>query len=191
MATVASFVDSVDEVCDLVRSAQAGNRAALGELFDRYQGHVMAIAMRRLGDSHEAQELCQEVVLQAMQKISQLRDPACFAGWLRQITHRMAINRAVRRGPTVSTEPQSMESNCIDSRTPDSVLEENERASHVHFGLSRLGAMDRETLVAFYVNGQSLIEMSDEFDAPVGTIKRRLCVARRRLAKEVEHLVSI
>ncbi len=50
--------------------------------------------------------------------------------------------------------------------------------------------MDRDTLVAFYVRGQSLIEMSHHFDAPVGTIKRRLHVARKRLAKEIEHLIS-
>ncbi|MEZ6115302.1 MAG: sigma-70 family RNA polymerase sigma factor [Pirellulaceae bacterium] len=190
MATVASLVDDREEVCSLVLAAQDGDRAALGELFDRFQGHVLAIATRRLGDAHEAQELCQEVFLQVMQKIGQLRDPACFAGWLRQITHRMAINRGMRRGPAVCAELQTMESTCVDQVTPDSVLEANERASHVHFGLSRLGRMDRETLVAFYVHGQSLIEMSDEFQAPVGTIKRRLCIARRRLAKEVEHLVT-
>ena len=55
-------------------------------------------------------------------------------------------------------------------------------------GLNRLRALDRETLEAFYVRGQSLLEMSDEFDAPLGTIKRRLHVARKRLAKEVEPL---
>ena len=50
--------------------------------------------------------------------------------------------------------------------------------------------MDRETLDAFYVRGQSLIEMADEFDAPIGTIKRRQHTARKRLAKEVEELVE-
>ena len=56
----------------------------------------------------------------------------------------------------------------------------------VQAGLSKLRELDRETLEAFYVRGQSLIEMSDEFDAPLGTIKRRLHVARKRLAEEVE-----
>jgi RNA polymerase sigma-70 factor (ECF subfamily) len=42
--------------------------------------------------------------------------------------------------------------------------------------------------VAFYVKGRSLNEMSNEFEAPIGTIKRRLHVARKRLAKEVEEL---
>jgi RNA polymerase sigma-70 factor (ECF subfamily) len=46
-------------------------------------------------------------------------------------------------------------------------------------------------LVAFYLHGQSLVEMSDEFEAPVGTIKRRLHVARKRLAKELECLQAV
>ena len=55
----------------------------------------------------------------------------------------------------------------------------------------RLGKLDRNTLVAFYIHGQSLIEMSDEFAAPIGTIKRRLHVARKRLAKELECLQAV
>ena len=51
--------------------------------------------------------------------------------------------------------------------------------------MKRLGTLDRQTLVAFYVEGQSLLEMSDAFDSPVGTIKRRLHVAKR-LARELE-----
>ena len=71
---------------DLVRDAQAGNRDAFGELFERFQPTVMAIAMRRLRDHADAQELCQDVFVQAMLKIDQLRTPEAFIGWLRQIT---------------------------------------------------------------------------------------------------------
>jgi RNA polymerase sigma-70 factor (ECF subfamily) len=79
-----------------------------------------------------------------------------------------------------------MEANCVEYATPLSVVLQNERHTQVRAGLSRLRELDRETLEAFYVKGHSLIEMSDEFDAPLGTIKRRLHVARKRLAKEVE-----
>ena len=48
--------------------------------------------------------------------------------------------------------------------------------------------MDRDTLVSFYLDGHTLAEMSEEFDSPVGTIKRRLHVARKRLAKELKAL---
>ena len=58
---------------DLVRAAQAGDRDAFGELFERFQPTVYAIAMRRLRDHADAQELCQDVFVQAMLKIEQLR----------------------------------------------------------------------------------------------------------------------
>ena len=68
---------------------------------------------------------------------------------------------------------------------------EVERRDNLAVGISRLGEMDRDTLQAFYVDGHSLREMSDEFEAPIGTIKRRLHVARKRLAKEMEELEAV
>lgn len=173
---------------ELVRAAQAGDRAAFGELFERFQPTVMAIAMRRLRDHADAQELCQDVFVQAMLKIDQLRTPEAFIGWLRQITVRMAINRAVRRAPALAVEPEMLEATVIGSDSPLDVVLEVERKDQVRAGLKRLGEMDRDTLVAFYVDGHSLLEMADDFDAPLGTIKRRLHVARKRLAKQVEEL---
>lgn len=174
------------EVAELVLRAQAGDREAFGELFGRFERTVFAIAVRRLADYNEAQELTQDVFVQALTKMDQLRDPACFGGWLRSIAHRMAINRLVRRGPDLPTEPETMAATCVEGTTPLAAVIERERNSRLRDGLSRLRDLDRETLVAFYVKGQSLIEMSDQFDAPLGTIKRRLHVARKRLAKEVE-----
>jgi RNA polymerase sigma-70 factor (ECF subfamily) len=175
-------------VTELVLRAQSGDRAAMGELFERFEKHVFAIALRRLGDYAEAQELTQDVFIQALTKLDQLRTPEAFGGWLRSITVRMAINRMVRRSPDVASENEVLEGSWTDEFTPLDEVIDREDAAQVRRGLSRLVAMDRETLEAFYVKGHSLIEMSDEFDAPIGTIKRRLHVARKRLAKEVEEL---
>ncbi len=181
----------VRKTADLVRLAQIDDREAFGELFQRFQPTVLAIAMKRLRNYAEAQELTQDVFVQAMQKIGQLRTPECFIGWLRQITVRMAINRAVRRGPFIAVEPETLEATVAGSETPLATALAGERESQVRDGLAQLGTMDRETLTAFYVQGQSLLEMSDEFSAPLGTIKRRLHVARKRLAKQVEELATV
>jgi RNA polymerase sigma-70 factor (ECF subfamily) len=58
-------------------------------------------------------------------------------------------------------------------------------------GLEQLKPLDRNTLVAFYLDGQTLVEMSEDFEAPVGTIKRRLHVARKRLAKTLDSSVAV
>ena len=170
----------------LVEAAQAGDRDAFGELATRFEPMVYATAVRRLGNHSEAQELCQEVLVKAMQKLEQLKVPAAFGGWLRSITVRMAINRQVRRAPIVSTEPQALDATCVELHTPLDAVLANERATQVRGGLARLGELDRHTLEAFYVRGQSLSEMSESFAAPIGTIKRRLHVARKRLARQLE-----
>src|SRR5262249_39004001 len=82
----------------LVERAMAGDRRAYGELIERFQPTVYALALSRLRNPGEAQELAQEVFIHSMTRLGQLRDPRCFAGWLRQITVRMALNRLARRG---------------------------------------------------------------------------------------------
>jgi len=181
---------------DLIVAAQGGDRAAFGELVVRYEAAVFATALRRLGNYAEAEELTQEVFVQAMQRIEQLREPERFGGWLRTITVRMAINRMTRQRHGIATEPETLAATCIETETPLASALAAERGERVRAGLRRLRKLDRETLVAFYMKGQSLIEMADEFDAPIGTIKRRLHVARKRLATELaeedsEELVAV
>ncbi len=180
-----------ESTASLVTAAQAGDREAFGRLALRYERAVYATAFRRLNNHSEAQEVSQEVLVKALQKLDQLRQPECFGGWLRSMTNRMAINRAVRKAPGVATEPASLAATCIDRQTPLASALAREERQQVRKGLRRLKRTDRATLMAFYVDGQSLIEMSDQFDAPVGTIKRRLHVARKRLAKELEELAAV
>ena len=175
---------------ELVEAARAGDRQAFGRLVKRYERSVYATAYRRLGDHAESQELCQEVFIHALRKLDQLRDPKCFGGWLRTIANRMAINRAVRRRPVRPIDSEAIAARCVEVETPLGSVLEREQKDQVRLGLGRLKPLDRETLEAFYFHGRSLAEMSDEFDSPVGTIKRRLHVARKRLARELEALAT-
>jgi len=176
------------QLVKLVLGAQDGDRHAFEALFERYGRAVYVTVLQRLGNEAESQELCQEVFIQAMRKIGQLRDPFCFGGWLRSIASRMAINRAVRTRRMLAVQSDQGEPSDAEQETPLEEILARERREQVHVGLNRLTDLDRETLVAFYFRGQSLVEMSDEFDSPVGTIKRRLHVARKRLAKELATL---
>ncbi len=178
-------------VAELVRAAQAGDRDAFGLLFERYRPGIVALAMRRVRNADEAEELAQDVFIQAMQKIEQLRVPEAFGGWLRRIVHRMAINRMTRTRTAVPCDPETLEATCLAEGTPDQVAQDREQADAVRDSIDRLGELDQETLKAFYLRGRTLIEMSAEFDAPIGTIKRRLHVARKRLAKEMDVMQAV
>ena len=93
----------------MVGRAQRGDREAFGELVEQFQPTVYAIALRRLGNPSDALELTQEVFLHVLRRIDQLREPERFAGWLRQVAVRMAINRATRRVAPPSVETGVLE----------------------------------------------------------------------------------
>jgi RNA polymerase sigma-70 factor (ECF subfamily) len=175
-----------NEITNVVERARDGDRSAYGELVERFQPTVYALALARLRNPNEAQELVQEVFIHAMKKLGQLRDAHCFAGWLRQIAERMAINRLTRRGPVRGAEPAVLENVQAAAASPLDELVRMEQKAQLWAGLDRLKPVDRATLVAFYIHGRSLKEMSREFETPIGTIKRRLHVARNRLRRHLD-----
>jgi len=166
---------------DTVLRAQAGSREAFDQLTELFYSRVYGIVMQRLRNTAEADEVAQEVFLRAFRKIGQLKDPAAFAGWLCQIAARLSINRAVRRPAETSCEPVTFELLQESDDSPTAALMEREDAQQLRTGIDRLGQLDRQTLMAFYFEGQSLKDMAELFDSPVGTIKRRLHTARNRL----------
>ena len=178
------------EVAELVRRAQEGDRDAFGRLVEQFEPTVQAIALRRLGNASEAMELTQEVFLHILRRIHQLREPERFAGWLRQVAVRMAINRATRRVAPSTVDTGVLEGAYERDLQPVDELITRERAERLWAALRRLKTLDRESLVAFYIRGLSLVEMAGELDVPLGTIKRRLHTARKRLRLELEASVA-
>ncbi len=190
IATVRSIVPPRDprwtDLADLVLRAQAGDREAFGDLVEQFERTVHAICLRRLGNPSEALELTQEVFLHVMKRLDQLREPERFAGWIRQVAARMAINRATRRVQPPNVDAEVLEAAGEQRQDPLDELIARERAQRLWDGMARLKPLDRETLVAFYIQGQSLIEIADRLDTPIGTIKRRLHTARKRLKAELQ-----
>ena len=170
---------------ELVHRAQSGDSAAFGELFERFQPLVLSILLRRVGNFGDAQELAQDVFVKALTKIEQLRVPEAFVGWLKSIAVRISINFVQRKRLAAGGEG-IVDGVTSDQETPFEAVLASERQHEVHRCLGRLREMDRETLEAFYVRGKSILEMSAEFEAPVGTIKRRLHVARHRLEEAIK-----
>src|SRR5262249_9178222 len=101
-------------------------------------------------------------------------------------TERMGINRLTRRGPVRGAEPSMLENVEAIQQSPLEDLVRTEQKEELWAGLERLKPVDRATLVAFYIHGRSLKQMSREFETPIGTIKRRLHVARNRLREHLQ-----
>ena len=174
-----------DSFTPLVLRAQSGDGDAFSDLVVLFQSRIYGIVMQRLRNTAEADEVVQEVFLRAFRKLPQLQEAERFGGWLCQIAVRLSINRAVRRPNETCFEPQSFDGLQEVDDTPFSAMIRQENIEQVREGLNQLGHMDRETLWAFYFEGSSLKEMSEQFESPIGTIKRRLHTARGRLREVI------
>lgn len=168
-----------------VTLAQLGDRAAFSELVRECQPLVYATALEKLRDGGAAQELAHETFVRAWTKLDQLREPAAFIGWIRQICVRLALNRLTRRKVN-QVDDGFLENQATQTHSPLETLMKKEARVTVRKGLARLNRLDRETLTAFYLRGQSIREISQELATPEGTIKRRLHVARNRLKARLE-----
>ena len=170
-----------DSLTPLVLQAQTGDRDAFSDLVVLFQSRIYGIVMQRLRNTAEADEVVQEVFLRAFRKLPQLQEAERFGGWLCQIAVRLSINRAVRRPNETCFAPESFDGVQETEDTPFSAMIRQENIEQVR----QLGHMDRETLWAFYFEGSSLKEMSEQFESPIGTIKRRLHTARGRLREVI------
>jgi len=186
-----------DALSSLIERSRVGDREAFGELTVRFQARVHFIALKALDGHHEdAQDLTQDVFIQAFRQIGQLQDPLAFFAWLRIMTTRMAINVCTRnKSRRRECQHQEIDKDIFvnknDRPTPDSLIANEERA-RIHAALDSLGEMDRRALELFHLQDNSLREMKiilskeEGRQIPMGTIKRRLHNARRRLGRELE-----
>ncbi len=171
----------LDEIGEIVERVQAGDNDSFGLLYSMFRGSIMACLINMGIKYHEAEDLCNDIFLQAHRKITDLREPKKFFAWLKVIAKRMGINFLIRRKCLPSLE-ELFEPNEISDPSGRLVKLED-----VHFArklLEDLQPMDSQCLRLFYFDGLSLLEIAEILGIPSGTVKRRLHVARKRAKKQ-------
>ena len=82
---------------DSLLRARAGDRLAFASLIRQYQRPVYSLALRMLSDTHEAEDLAQEVFMQLHRRLAVIESDAHLLFWLRKVTTNLAIDR-LRQG---------------------------------------------------------------------------------------------
>jgi RNA polymerase sigma factor (sigma-70 family) len=87
------------ELTRLVEQAQGGNRLALEQLVGAVQDDVFHLALRMLGDPHDASDACQEVLVRVVTKLGSFRGESRFRTWVYSVATHALLNfrKALRR----------------------------------------------------------------------------------------------
>jgi RNA polymerase sigma-70 factor (ECF subfamily) len=81
----------------LVRDARAGDRHALGRLYDTYRDRVARFATGRLGDPEKAEDVTSETFEAVCRNLGSYRAGTDFEAWLFTIAHRRVADHFRRR----------------------------------------------------------------------------------------------
>lgn len=92
----------------LTLRAQDGDADAFDLLIDRHQGRLFRIAYLMLGDRQDSEDVVQETLISAWERLHLLSDPGAVRAWLSQICSRRATDIARRRARR-ATDAQSPE----------------------------------------------------------------------------------
>jgi RNA polymerase sigma-70 factor (ECF subfamily) len=173
---------------ELHAAAIAGGPDAFAPIVDRYKDAVFGIALARVGDFHAAEDIAQNVLLAAFERLGSLKQPSRLGAWLRSMTIHQSIDHARARRPIAEAQYETMAAS--EQHEPGTCVERNELRERVLAAIGRLSRTQRETTTLFYVNGYSVAEVAAIQEIPVGTVKGRLHDARGKLKEELIGMVE-
>ena len=177
----------------LIQRVLAGDDNAFSVLVRKYQKQVHALAWRKIGDFHIAEEITQDTFLKAYKRLPTLKKPQRFVSWLYVI----AANRCSSwlRKKRLWTQPlEELEETDNEQQQKATysgyVIEENERTAVaaqrdiVKKLLAKLQESERTVITLHYFGEMSCTEIGTFLGVSANTIKSRLRRAQLRLKKE-------
>ena len=174
----------------LIHEILSGDDAAFSRLIRRYQKSVHALAWRKIGDFHHAEEITQDTFLQVYSKLSTLKNPDQFAGWLYVVANRHCIAWMRKQKPTIQSLEKTpvKETERLDYERYVSEQRETEaierRYEIVEKLLEKLPESERTVLTLYYLGEMTLKEIGNFLGVSVNTVASRLRRARKRLQAE-------
>ena len=174
----------------LVQRILSGDETAFSVIVKKYQKSVHALAWRKVGDFHIAEEITQDTFLQVHSKLASLKNPSQFAGWLYVIADRLC--RAWFRKRQLQTESLETTDEEIleESDYADYIREEREETAIIHRRqivqrlMEKLPESERTVMVLYYLGEMSCKEISKFLGVSSNTVRSRLHRARERLKNE-------
>lgn len=162
----------------VVGAARTGDRDAFADLVRRRQSWIRNVMRRCCGDAALADDLSQQVFLQAWRGIAYLREPQKFGTWLKRLAvntwlQHLRANDALRNADSIDEDEPA------PRLSPETVLD-------LDRALALLAAPVRLCVVLSYHEGMTHPEIADVTGLPLGTVKSHV----RRGTQQIRHILS-
>ena len=198
--TAATFAEESDEA--LMLSYAAGRATAFDTLYARHKGGVYRYLLRHCGNAGTADEMFQDVWMNAIRARERYVPTAKFTTWLYTLAHHRLIDywRASGKVKFASIDADDDMSGDEDTRAavealpaarsdePEARVETRQLAEQLRSALATLPAVQRDAFLLQQEGGLSLDEIAQLTGVGMETVKSRLRYAVAKLRGELSML---
>jgi len=168
----------------LVSLSMAGDARAFSALFHRYQPAMRRYAVHLLGSNADADDVVQEAMIAAWQKLPTLQNPNLVRTWLMRIVRNRSIDRL--RSGRPEQLPLDDELPIAERSCPADIVLTLFESQALDLAVRELPPLQRIAWVRREYAGCSYSDIAQELDVPSSTVRGLLARARCRLARELE-----
>ncbi|MCL2406604.1 MAG: RNA polymerase sigma factor [Defluviitaleaceae bacterium] len=146
-----------------------------------YVEYFLKVAIQKCGNLDEAQDLCQETMLAALNYLASRKEIRDIKAWLSSVMNRKFYD-ALRRKyklPSISIDNAVM---LVADNEIEAITDIGE-AEELRKQIAFLSRIYREVIVRYYLHGESVEDISKALDIPTGTVKSRLSSSRTQIKK--------
>src|SRR5467141_4338781 len=176
----------------IVQQALTGDADAFGEIVQRWERRIFALAFGMLGREEDARDATQETFLAAFRNLRAFRGEAKVSSWL----HRIAVNQCITRQRRAKVRKESgleeeEEKNAAVFALPLDVspartAEKSERSVAVRRAVCALPSDLRQVVVMKEFEELTFQQISEALELPLSTVKSRLYTALRQLQMRLQ-----
>ncbi len=172
----------------LIKKAQEGDRESLKALLEEVSPSVRQWALAHTGDPDSASDLCQEVFLLLLKKISSYRGDARFLTWLFMVTRNQALEGARQKGRHEKKMNRFKAEIGDAHNTPnpgENQVDRGRLADLIAAFVHDLPKRQREVFQMSDLQGLSSPEIGAILELDPGSVRAALLKARRNLRRRI------
>lgn len=164
---------------DLVERARVGDGEAFGALVRRHLAIAFATARPLVPTDEDAEDVCQDAFIKALERLEDCRDPEHFRAWLLTIVKNRAHNyrKYLNLRRTEELDPEAVSG----ANTPERTLEQVEIRARATTAVNELTELQRSVLILHDYEGWKHAEIGERLGISEGGSRFHLHAARKRM----------
>ena len=171
---------------ELVAEALRGRPAAFEALVRRHLRAAFAIALARTGNPQDAEDVCQDAFVAALERLAELEEPDRFVGWLLRIVRNRALNTLRARSVRAAEPLEAAEGTGGTEDDGAAAAERIGLRADLLEALGTLTEIQREVVLLHDVDGWRHAEIADRLGMPEGTVRYHVHQARSALRARLD-----